>query len=114
VASAFPGVKGFLSGNLAIRPAHLNLNVSLRGVGPRYSTALNTEANNRRAYSLPGYATLDVSIATIGLAVLGGTETSLALTGRNLLDTRFVEPGFGGVDIPNVGRTLLLELRESF
>jgi outer membrane receptor for ferrienterochelin and colicins len=113
-APAFPGIKGFLSGNLAIKPARLNLNVSARAVGPRYSTVLNTEANNRRAYTVPGYVTMDAAISTIGLALLGGTETSFAISGRNLLDTRFAEPGFGGVDIPNVGRTLMLEVRESF
>jgi outer membrane cobalamin receptor len=113
-APAFPGLKGFLSSNLAIRPAHLNLNVSVRGVGSRYSTALNTEANNRQAYRLAPYATVDAAISTIGLAFFGGTETSFALSARNLLDTRFVEPGSGGIDIPNVGRTVLLEVRQAF
>jgi outer membrane receptor protein involved in Fe transport len=113
-APTFPGLKGFLSSNLAIRAAHLNLNASVRGVGARYSTALNTEANNRQAYRLAPYATVDAAISTIGLSLFGGTETSFALSARNLLDTRFAEPGFGSVDIPNIGRTFLLEIREAF
>lgn len=113
-SSAFPGYKGFLNVNVSIKEAYLNVNASFRGVGPRYASALNVEANNRRAYQLPAYATLDASLSSVGLNLLGGTETSFALTMRNILDTRFVEPGYGGIDIPTVGRTVMLELRETF
>ena len=99
---------------MSLKEAYLNLNATLRGVGPRYASVLNLEANNRKAYTLPAYGTVDVAASTIGLALLGGTETSLAFSVKNLLDTRFVEPGFGGIDLPTVGRTFLLEIREAF
>lgn len=113
-STAFPGYKGFLNANVALREIHTNVNATVRGVGPRYATALNIAANNGQAYSLPGYALVDAAVSSVGLALLGGTETSLAFSVRNLLDTRFVEPGFGGIDIPTVGRTFMLEVRESF
>jgi len=33
---------------------------------------------------------------------------------RNLLDERHSEPGFGGFDAPALGRTMFLEIRQSF
>ncbi len=114
ISPAFPGYKGFLNVNLSFKEAYLNANATVRAVGPRYASFLNVEANNRQTYALPAYGTIDVALSSVRLALLGGTETSFSLSVRNLLDTRFVEPGFGGIDIPTVGRTFLLEMRESF
>ena len=33
---------------------------------------------------------------------------------RNLLDERHSEPGFGGIDIPTMGRTFQLGLSQSY
>ena len=35
------------------------------------------------------------------------------LTAKNLLDERYSEPGFGGYDVPAVGRTTMFEIRNT-
>ena len=33
---------------------------------------------------------------------------------RNLFDVRFSEPGYGGFDIPGMGRLVFVEARQAF
>lgn len=111
--TAFPNVQGVIGANLALPEAHLNLNARLRGVGPRGSTQSNALLANG-FYELPAYAHFDATISTLGLNFLGGSQTVVALTVRNLLDTRENEPGFGGFDTPSMGRTMMLELKQTY
>ena len=111
--SSFPTVQGVLGVNVAVPEAHLNLNARLRGVGPRGSTQSNALLANG-FYELPAYGHFDGSISTLGLNVLGGSQTVVAFTVRNLLDTRENEPGFGGFDTPSMGRTMMLELKQTY
>jgi len=41
-------------------------------------------------------------------------ETRLTLSGRNLLNQKYFEPGFGGIDIPGLGLTIMLNATQSF
>lgn len=111
--TAFPNVMGVIGANLGIPEAHLNLNVRLRGVGPRGSTQSNALLANG-VYELPGYGHLDASVSTLGLNFLGGSQTSVAFTVRNLFDARENEPGFGGFDTPSMGRTMMLEVKQAY
>jgi len=111
--TAFPNVQGVLGANLAIPEAHLNVNARLRGVGPRGSTQSSALLANG-AYELPAYAHLDASISTLGLNFLGGSQTVMSVTVRNLFDTRENEPGFGGFDTPSMGRTMMFELKQTY
>ena len=111
--ASFPNLQGVAGLNLSVPEAFVNLNARVRGVGPRGSTQSNALLNNG-PYELPGYVHVDLSISTIGLNFLGGSQTSLAFTVRNLLDTREVEPGFGGFDIPGRGRTMMLEIKQAY
>lgn len=111
--ASFPNVQGVTGLNVAVSEAFLNLNARLRAVGPRGSTQSNALLNNG-AYELPGYVHVDLSISTVGLNFLGGSQTALAFTVRNVLDVREAEPGFGGFDIPGAGRTMMLELKQSY
>ncbi|MGQ0503871.1 MAG: TonB-dependent receptor plug domain-containing protein [Myxococcaceae bacterium] len=100
--------------NLALPEVFLNLNGQARWVGERGASQSNIALNNDEQYTLPSYFTADASISTVGLNFLGGAQTAIALTVKNLTDTRYSEPGFGGFDIPNLGRTVALELRQTF
>jgi hypothetical protein len=56
-----------------------------------------------------------LTLSSVGLHVLGpATETRLLLGVRNLLDTRWSEPGHAGFDIPTLGRVFVLDLRQVF
>ncbi len=100
--------------NLALPEVYLNVNGQLRWVGERGASQSNVALNNDVPYALPAYFTADATVSTVGLNFLGGAQTTLALSVRNLTDTRYFEPGFGGFDIPNLGRTVLAELRQTF
>jgi len=111
--SSFPQVMAVADAGLSFPALHLSLWSRVRAVGPRGASQANSYLNNV-PYTLPGYLSLDARVSTLGLNFLGGAQTSISIVGRNLLDNRYSEPGFGGFDLPSVGRTLILELRQSY
>lgn len=111
----YPSAFGRVGVHLDLSQWHLRGTVSALIVGPRGATQANREYNNNHDYTLPTYARLDARLATADLAFLGeGRESRLALVGRNLLDSRYSEPSFGKFDVPALGRTLMVELSQSF
>jgi outer membrane receptor for ferrienterochelin and colicins len=110
---AYPGVVAH-AGASALVP-RLPLRVSVEGsyVTARPSSRTNTlEAG--REYFLDPYFMLGATLSTVGLQLLPSGETTLTLIGRNLLDTRVIDPGFAGIDYPLLGRTVMLQLRQEF
>ena len=63
---------------------------------------------------MPGYVVLDAAVRTSGLRFIDHGETRLSIIGRNILNLQRSEPGFTGFDIPVMGRTVLIELRQFF
>jgi outer membrane receptor protein involved in Fe transport len=110
----YPNATGLGRLNLNVPELYFNLNTQVRWVGPRGSSQSNAALNNYTAYMLPAYATWDVTVASVGLNFLGGAQTTLSVGVRNLLDRRYSEPGFGGFDVPNLGRTAVIELRQAY
>jgi len=91
----------------------LRAGVELSAVGSRPSSAANAlEAGGR--YSLSPYVLLGCSLRTKGLHLIAQKETSVMLVARNLTDTRYSDPGFAGIDYPQLGRTFLLQLVQEF
>jgi outer membrane receptor for ferrienterochelin and colicins len=84
-------------------------------VGPRRASD-NNILSNRRAYDLPPYALLDVTLSTTGFRPLAHRreEVSFALMGKNLLGTVGPAPGFSGFDHPLAPRTVLLQMQLGF
>ena len=60
------------------------------------------------------FSLLDLTIGTHDLRIFGDYETRFTVSVRNVLDTRYAEPGFAGFDIPSLGRSLWIELRQVF
>ncbi len=88
------------------------LTAQVRVVGMRRSTTGNTILNNLTEYGMPAYATVDITLASLGLQFLSDNETRISFSVKNVADTRWSEPGFGGFDIPNMGRVWALEVRQ--
>jgi hypothetical protein len=85
--------------------ASLELNV----VGERPATGSNrARLPGRDGYDLPAYGLVGAYVATTGLRLVGTGETRFAVRGTNLTGADHVEPGTGGIDIPGLGRTLML------
>jgi outer membrane receptor protein involved in Fe transport len=109
---AFPNFFGVLGADLGVPETYLHANAELRWVSERGASRSNVWLNNERRYTLPAYGLVNVTLSTLGLHLLGdSTETRFAVGARNLFDARFSEPGYGGFDIPTLGRYLFAEAR---
>jgi iron complex outermembrane receptor protein len=92
----------------------LTVDVSWKMVGERGASQSNIVANGNNSYALPSYSSLNAA-ASVVLTPFGPTrETRLTLSGRNLLNQKYFEPGFGGIDIPGLGLTIMLNATQSF
>jgi iron complex outermembrane receptor protein len=111
--SSFPQVMAIAEAGLSFPELHFSVWSRARAVGDRGASQANAYLNNV-PYTLPGYVDLDARISTLGLNFLGGAQSSISIVGRNLSDNRHSEPGFGGFDLPSLGRTLIVELRQSY
>jgi outer membrane receptor protein involved in Fe transport len=112
--SSFPQVMAVAEAGLSFPELHFIVWSRARAVGPRGASQANSYLNNG-PYTLPGYFDLDARVSTLGLNFLGGAQTSVSIVGRNLVDNgRHSEPGFGGFDLPSLGRTFIVELRQSY
>ena len=80
--------------------------------GRNSGTENSVLANN--AYVLTPYGTVDIFLKTRGLQLATGEQLIVAVEVRNLLDTQFNQAGSLGVDIPNIGRRVLLRTTVSF
>jgi len=111
----YPTGMGAFGIDVDVPEGHLHCTIQARVVGPRGASQSNILINNSVPYDLPTYGTVDMTFTSVGLRPLGPqTETRLALVVRNLADYRWSEPGFGGYDIPSIGRTIFIEAKESF
>ncbi len=96
------------------KEAHLAGALLIRSASARGATQSNLLLNNDTAYSLPAYALVDLSLRSTGLELLGtGRETRFQFSVRNLFDTRYSEPGFGGIDVPVLGRSFTVVIQQS-
>jgi iron complex outermembrane receptor protein len=66
--------------------------------------------DNGGLYEYPSYFVLGGSLQTVGVSLLANRETVFRLTARNLFGTRIVDPGFAGVDYPQLGRTVMVQV----
>lgn len=110
----YPGYRVSANANLSLPEAHLNANARAFWVGSRGASQSNVYLNDGVPYTLPAYTRVDLTVASVGLNFLGGAQTTLSLSVKNVLDTRPPEPGFGGFDLPTLGRVTMAELRQTF
>ncbi len=115
----FPEV--LASAGAVYRLERLRTTASLSGtlVGERWASLSNRQQRvpsesgagyDFKAYRLPAYLLLDASVSSRLLEWGEGGGLSVTLTAKNLLNQATVEPGFSGIDIPGLGRTVLLSL----
>lgn len=108
----YPTAQALLGLDADVPELRLRAGAQLRLTGPRGASQSNQLQNNNRPYKLPSYALLDLSVMSVGWTPFGGDgEVQAQLTVKNVLDARYNEPGFGGFDIPSLGRGVLLEVR---
>jgi len=104
-------VNGGVSADLPQLP--LRASAELSYVGARRSSTANS-LDAGAMYELPAYTLMGLDLRTVGLHLLPKKETSLRFAVRNLADTRYADPGFAGIDYPQLGRTFYLMATQEF
>lgn len=106
---AFPAIMGHLTAGVTLAPYHLQGTVTTNVAGRRKSSQDNIRLMGE-SYSLDGYVTFDANIRTFDLTLLGERPIDIGLHVTNLLNARYAEAGYLGVDIPSLGRTVFLKV----
>jgi hypothetical protein len=81
-------------------------------IGPRTASFSNALLRGM-SYDLPGYAYTALSVSTAARHIIPKRDTSIALRISNVINYGWVEPGFGGIDVPAQGITLFLTIVQS-
>lgn len=84
-----------------------------RWVGARRASRLNVLYINQ-FYQLSPYLDSTLTISTNKYQFLDGKETQIKLQVNDLFNTQYVNPGFGGIDFPSLGRQISLSLVQKF
>ncbi len=106
----FPAVQAHASASF-ILPGDIRLTPELSWISERAASQSNA-LQNGNAYTVPAYVYLGFSASTPSYRWLGTRATSFSLRLSDLLNRRWAEPGFGGVDVPTQGLSGLLTLNQ--
>lgn len=93
--------------------AGLQLSAELTVVGNRSASQSNALAAGKD-YKYPPYFFGALVLALPPTRLWGDRETSASLRAENLLGQTWSDPGFNGVDVPSPGRTVFLNLAQTF
>jgi iron complex outermembrane receptor protein len=114
-AALYPRATSVIGLEMDVHEAYFKLGSQVRVAGGRGASQSNVFLNNDQFYELPAYAVWDLTLASHALHLFDSrAETRLLATGRNLIGTQYFDPGFGGFDLPSLGRTFYFELRQTF
>jgi hypothetical protein len=95
------------------QPPWVPLRAAVQGsyIGARRASDTNILLNGG-PYQLPPYFLLEARLSTVGFHLPGlrNTETSFALSGKNLLGAEGPMPGSSGVDYPLAPRAFFLQM----
>ncbi len=112
--SLVPAVWGMIGLRASVPQPHLTFDASWRGVGERGASTSNIFINSGNSYALPAYQQFDLAATATFIPLGKGHDTRVQFAVRNVLDEHHNEPGFGGIDIPSLGRTFQLGLTQMY
>jgi outer membrane receptor protein involved in Fe transport len=111
----YPNVFGTLGVDVDVPEARSRAHADVGWFSARGASQSNVYLNNGVPYTLRSYVRLNAVLSTANLRLLGkGAETRFLLRGQNLLDARGSEPGYGGFDLPMLGRIITVEARIAY
>ncbi|MBN2575317.1 MAG: TonB-dependent receptor [Deltaproteobacteria bacterium] len=111
--AAYPVLVANAGGSATVPRLPLRASAEISYVSRRRSSGANTLEAGRQ-YELPGYLLIGGTIRTMGLELFDDRPTTLVLVVRNVADVHYADPGFAGVDYPQLGRTALLQVVQEF
>jgi len=108
----FPPMQAHVLADYTIADWGVHISPEASWISPR--SASQTNALERYAdYTVPGYLYTALAV-TWRKQLWSGHATSVQLRCNNLLDRRYVDPGYNGVDLPALGRTVFLGMTQTF
>ena len=111
----YPGLQVLAGIAVKVPEVKLRAVLDVIHVGERGASQSNILLNNDTDYTLPAYTRMDLTLSSLGLHLMSGeSETRVLARVRNVSDEKWSEPGFGGFDIPQLGRTMQFEVRQAF
>jgi outer membrane receptor protein involved in Fe transport len=108
----YPAISGHLLADWHLPWVGLRLIPEVSLIGPREASQSNV-LERGALYSLPAYVFTAVTLSMPERKLFANRATRFSLRVTNLLGTTITEPGFNGVDVPTVGRTVLLTVVQS-
>ena len=109
-----PRLMSYSSINYAIPDAHLSFNFEQKYIGERNASQPNIALSGGELYKLGAYQTYNFTISTTRLKLFAVGETRFSLSVKNLTDERYIEPGYNGIDIPGIRRTIYVGAMQGF
>jgi outer membrane receptor protein involved in Fe transport len=107
----FPEVLSHQKVALTLPALHLEVAASGAYVSSRKATVANI-ALKGESYELEPYFVFGMHVRTLGISLLQDRITEFSVNGRNLLGAQYEHGGTYGVDIPAVGRSVFLRLKQ--
>jgi iron complex outermembrane receptor protein len=93
--------------------AWLRLSAELAYVGPR-STSFSNAVLMGASYDLGAYVYSALAVSASGPLLLPERESRISLRVTDVMNRRWAEPGFGGIDVPTQGVTAFVTLVQGF
>jgi iron complex outermembrane receptor protein len=90
---------------------HVETALSARAVSSRKTSAANSYMGGK-TYLLDSYYLLDFNVSTLETRLIGKRLTKCSLHVNNILNRKYAEPGYLGVDIPSVGVGVFLNITQ--
>lgn len=109
---AFPWISGMARASVHLPVVRLSVTPELSVIGPRKSSQTNADLAGG-PYTLPAYVLLGLAIYGVW-APWSGHPLSATLRVDNLLNRRYVDPGWYGFDVPALGTCAFAYVSQQF
>ena len=107
----YPQLMGNATVGVTLPRYHFETALSARAVGSRKTSAANSYAAGK-AYLLDSYYLIDFNASTLETRLIGKRLTRCSLHVNNILNRKYAEPGYLGVDIPSGGIGVFLSITQ--
>jgi iron complex outermembrane receptor protein len=106
----YPFLQVHLTGQYSLPLKGLMLSAEASYVSARAASQVNANLNGL-AYNLEGYP-FTALVLSYNRQMLPGRDTAITLRASNLLNWKWADSGFGGIDVPAQGRTVQLSITQ--
>jgi iron complex outermembrane receptor protein len=107
----FPQLMGSATLGITLPQYHFQTALSARVTSSRKTSAANSYVAGK-AYLLDSYTLLDFNVSSLDLRLIGKRLTKCSLHVNNVLNRKYAEPGFLGVDVPSAGVGVFLNITQ--